>query len=198
MRGRVCVPMMLLCLLLSGCGAKTADQARALRRPYQKMTGCEMKAVVTCGVGSEDALSFTLRCTYFPKKKSTVEVLAPKEISGVRAEVDGKTLALVYDGKCLNAGTLSREKISPAACLPLLMDTLRDGWLLEQNPEKYGKVPCMRLSLDETGKKGGKIVSTVWLQQKDGLPVCGEIAVDGKIILRAEFTEFQFGDILST
>ena len=78
------------------------------------------------------------------------------------------------------------------------MDTLRSGWLLEQNPEKRGTVPCVRLSLDETGKQGGKIVSTVWLRQKDGLPVCGEVAVDGKIILRAEFTEFQFGDILST
>lgn len=198
MRGRVCVPMILLCLLLSGCGAKTADQATAFRRPYQKMTGCEMKAKVTCGVGSRDAARFTLRCTYVPGKKSTVEILEPKAVSGVRAEVDGKTLTLLYDGKCLNAGTLSRERISPAQCLPLLMDTLRNGWLLEQNPEKRGTVPCVRLSLDETGKQGGKIVSTVWLRQKDGLPVCGEVAVDGKIILRAEFTEFQFGDILST
>lgn len=198
MRGRACVPMILLCLLLSGCGAKTADQAKSLRHPYQKMTGCEMKAVVTCGVGSEDVQGFTLRCTYVPQKKSTVEVLAPKEISGVRAEVDGKTLALIYDGKCLNAGDLSREKLSPAVCLPILMDALRDGWLLEQNPEKCGEIPCMRLALDETGKKGGKIISTIWLKHKGGIPVCGEIAVDGKIILRAEFTEFQFGDILST
>lgn len=198
MRGRICVPMILLCLFLSGCGAKTADSAKAYRRPYQKMTGCEMKARVTCGVGSRDAAEFTLRCTYVPGKKSTVEILSPKEVAGVRAQVDGKNLSLLYEGKCLNAGTLSREKLSPVQCLPLLMDTLRDGWLLEQNREKYGQVPCVRLALDETGKRGDKIVSTLWLRQKDALPICGEIAVDGKIILRAEFTEFQFGDILST
>lgn len=190
--------MIMLCLLLSGCGSgKTANQAKSLRQPYQKMAGCTMKAKVTCGVGSDDALTFTLRCQYVPNGKCTVEVLAPQTAKGVKALVDGKTLKLTYEGKCLNAGTLSKEAISPAACLPRMMDALRSGWLLEQNQENWGKIPCWRLSLDETGKKGGKIISTLWLRKKNYQPVHGEISVSGKTILQAEFTEFQFGDILS-
>ena len=61
MRRWICVPMMALCLLLAGCGGeKSQKQAAAARKPYQDMTGCKMAASVTCGTGSEDALTFTM------------------------------------------------------------------------------------------------------------------------------------------
>ena len=42
----------------------------------------------------------------------------------------------------------------------------------------------------------GKIVSTLWLRQDDGTPLRGEIAVEGEIILTADFTDFSFYDTL--
>lgn len=97
----------------------------------------------------------------------------------------------------LNAGALSREAVSPAACLPRLMDALRDGWLLEENRETWGETPCVRLTVDQTGGQGGKLVSALWLREEDGLPLRGELAVDGEIILTAEFTSFSFCDTLN-
>ena len=44
----------------------------------------------------------------------------------------------------------------------------------------------------------GKIVSTVWLRQEDGTPLRGEIAVDGEIILTADFTSFAFCDTIES
>ena len=96
----------------------------------------------------------------------------------------------------MNAGTLSQEKLSPALCLPRLMSALRDGWLLEKNEEEWQEVSCLRLTLDQSGSQGGKILSTLWLRQEDGTPLRGEISVDGEIILTAEFTDFVFYDTI--
>ena len=125
-----------------------------------------------------------------------VEVLAPEPVAGVKAVVSGSDLQLEYEGERLNAGALSQEEISPALCLPRLMDALRDGWLLEENEESWNDIPCLRLCVDQTGLQNGKIVSTVWLQQEGGTPLRGEIAVDGEIILTAEFTSFAFYDTI--
>jgi hypothetical protein len=192
----ICVPMMTLCLLLGGCGGTAEDAALSARRPYQEMTGCTMEAEVRTGAGASDVAEFTLRCDYTPEGGSTVEVLAPEEIAGVRAVIDGETWALTYEDLCLNAGTLGSERISPAACLPRMMEALRTGWLLEENTENWNDVPCLRLAMDETGEDGGKIVTTLYLREDDGTPLYGEIGTDGEIILTAEFTDFQFRDIL--
>ena len=137
-----------------------------------------------------------LKCEYVPGGESTVEVLSPETIAGVKAVLRDMDWYLEYDGKSLDAGTLSREEISPAACLPRLMNALRDGWLLEENEETWNEVPCLRFTVDQSGPQNGKILSTVWLRQDDGTPLRGEIAVDGEIILTAEFTAFSFCDTI--
>lgn len=192
--------MITLLALLAACGgqgggdgeARTAD----LRDRYHDMAGCAMEAGVSC---DQEGLAWEaeLRCEYVPGGESTVEVLSPETIAGVKAVLNDTDWRLEYEGASLNAGTLSDEEISPAACLPRLMNALRDGWLLEENEEEWNGVPCLRLTVDQTGVKDGKILSTVWLSLADGTPVRGEIAVDGEIILTADFTSFSFYDTMS-
>lgn len=190
-----CVPMMTLCLLLCACGgAGDTGAAGAARAPFQEMESCSMTAEVSAFYSDEVSV-FTLRCDYAPEE-STVEVLAPETAAGVKAVLSGDGLTLTYEDDCLPAGPLSGEELSPASCLPRLMSALRDGWLLEENNEDWGDIPCLRLSLEQTGADGGTADSTLWLKKDDYTPVRGEIAVDGKIILQAEFTDFQFGAIL--
>lgn len=195
MRKKAYVPMMALCLLLSGCGGTGEAEAADLRDRYHDMAGCTMEATVVC---DQEGLEWeaSLRCGYVPGGESTIEVLAPETIAGVKAVLDEDAWRLEYEGDCLNAGTVSREEISPAACLPRLMSALRDGWLLEENEETWNDVPCLRLTVDQSGAQDGKIVSTVWLRQDDGTPLRGEIAVDGEIFLTAEFTSFTFYDTI--
>ena len=196
MRGWKCVPMIALCLLLTACGGTGEERDAAdLRDRYHDMTGCSMEATVTC---DQNGMEWTaeLKCEYVPGGETTVEVLEPEAIAGVKAVLDGNSWALEYEDLCLNAGTLSQEDLSPMACLPQLMDALRDGWLVEENWEDWGEVPCLRVTVDQSGTQDGKIVSTVWLRQDDGTPLRGEIAVDGEIILTAEFTAFSFYDTI--
>ena len=197
MRGwRVCVPMMTLCLLLSSCGGMDGEEAAAeARMPYQNMTGCTMEAEISCDQDGT-AWEAALRCDYVPEGETTVEVLGPETIAGVKAVLSGGEVELVYEDQCLNAGTVSSQDISPMACLPQLMSALRDGWLLEENREDWGEVPCLRLTVDQTGSQDGKILSTLWLREDDGTPLRGEIAVDGEIILTADFTSFSFYDTI--
>lgn len=194
-RKGMCVLMMTLCLLLTGCGGTTEETAD-LRARYHDMAGCVMEAAVTC---EQEGLEWTaeLRCEYVPGGESVIEVLSPESIAGVKAVLDEGAWTLEYEGDCLNAGTVSPEEISPAACLPRLMNALRDGWLLEESQEEWNDVPCLRLCVDQSGPQGGKLVSTVWLRQDDGTPLRGEIAVEGEIFLTAEFTSFTFYDTIS-
>ena len=197
MRKWYCVPMMTLCLILFGCGAGQGEaEEQAAQKEYRNMHGCIMEAEVAGGIGEENACEFTLRCEYDPEGESIVEVLAPETVAGIRAAVGSDTLSVIYEDLCLPAGALSRERISPAACLPWLMDSLRDGWLMEESEEELNGIPCLRLCLDETDD-GAKMEATVWLRKEDWTPVRGEIAVDGEKILTAEFTSFEFCDTIT-
>lgn len=197
MRKWLCVPMITLFLLLISCSGIQERKSDDLRSKYQKMTGCSMEAVVTCDQAGME-WEAVLKCDYIPEGESTVEVIAPESVAGVKAVFSDSDWRLVYDDICLNAGTLSQERLSPALCLPRLMSALRDGWLLEKNEEKWQEIPCLRMSLDQSGAQGGKIVSTLWLLQEDGTPLQGEISVDGEIILTAEFTDFVFYDTIDS
>ena len=177
MRIENCVPMIALCLLLCGCGKQTAEPAADLRSVYQEMSGCEMTDV--------------------PGGESTVEVLEPLELAGVRAVIREEGWTLEYGDLCLDAGTLTEEAVSPATALARIMYALREGWLLEQNNESREGVPCTRLALDQTGASDTDIVTTVWLRQADGTPFLGEIAVDGETILTVRFTKFGFCDTIT-
>ena len=185
--------MMTLCLLLTACGGTggEAEGVSEARMPYRNMTGCVMEAEVSC---TQDGAVWeaALRCDDVPEGETTVEVLAPETIAGVRAVISDGEVALEYEDQCLNAGTVSSQEVSPMACLPQLMTALRDGWLLEENTEDWQETPCVRLTVDQTGEQDGKILSTLWLRQEDCVPLRGEIAVDGEIILTADFTSFSF------
>ena len=120
MRKKNCVPMIALCLLLSGCGGEKKIEAEDLRQLYRDAALCTMEAVVRC---DQEGLAWegTLKCDYVPEGESTVEVLAPEIIAGVRVLVSAEEFALSYEGQTMNIIPLSAEEISPADCLPRML-----------------------------------------------------------------------------
>ena len=48
------------------------------------------------------------------------------------------------------------------------------------------------MTVDQSGRQDGKIISTLWLNLDGAAPVRGEISVDGITILTADFTAFSF------
>jgi len=192
-RKGICVPMITICLLLCGCQAEEMN-TEDVQSSYQQMTGCTMEAVVRC---EQEGMEWEteLKCVYVPGGSSTVEVLSPETISGIRAVLDDTNWHLEYENTVLNAMPVSSEKISPAECLPFLMASLRDGWVLEENTESWNDHSCYRVTVDRSGEEE-KILSTLWISQEDMTPLRGEISVGGEIILTAEFTSFSFYDTI--
>nr|WP_241426825.1 hypothetical protein [Dysosmobacter acutus] len=178
-------------LVLCACGAAPEEEESLLER-YRAADSFTMEAQITFG-SEEQVQSYTLRCACDSDGTGQVEVVEPEYLAGLKASVEGENLTLTYADMVLPAGTLSSEELSPAMALPLLMRSLREGWLIEESREDWGETPCVRVCCDLTGENGGKLVSTVWLSVESGAPVHGEIAVDEEIILQAEFTDFAFG-----
>ena len=177
-------------ILLCACGVPAEEEEDVLAR-YREMSGCAMTAQVAFSLEGQ-ARSYTLSCDYDPGGTTTVEVLEPEGLRGLKAEMEGQALRLRFEDLVLEAGTISGEDISPAQALPLLMRALREGWLLEQSREDWGETPCRRVSCDLSGETD-KIIATLWLREEDGAPLHGELAVGEEIIFRAEFTDFTFG-----
>ena len=196
MRKWICVPTIILCLLLVSCGEDRQVGFPEIQYRYQNMSGCKMGAVVVC---EQEHLEWEAQLVYeyFPGGESSVEVVSPETISGIKAVFRDEECYIEYEDLCLNVGKLSAEEISPVLCMPYMIRALRDGWLLEENAEIWGEVPCLRVMLDQTGLNGSKIVATLWLKQEDGTPLQGELSVDGENILRAEFTDFGFYDTIN-
>lgn len=180
--------MAALSLALTGCGGE-GPTAEGLRARYQDLAGASMEALVSWEQDGE-LWRTELLCEWDPEGADTIEVLSPETIAGIRAvlEEDGRYLS--YEGKVLGAGRIGAEGIAPVECLSRIMEALREGWLLEEDREDLDGVPCLRLTLEESGERSGKIWTTVWLREDDGAPLRGEIALDGETVLTARLTQF--------
>ena len=80
--------MITLLLLLAACGGRGGGEGESrtadLRDRYHDCAGCTMEAAVSC---DQEGLAWEaeLRCEYVPGGESTVEVLSPETIAGVKA-----------------------------------------------------------------------------------------------------------------
>lgn len=183
----------MFCLWLCGCEAPV--EAVDPLEVYVQMTGATMEAEV---ISDGDFLvsEFTLRCDYNPNGETVVEVLAPETMAGVQGVLSNGEWVLQYEDMVFNVGALSTQGVSPLACMPLLLEGLRQGWTLEENTETYQDQACYRVSLDYSDDVLQDVVVTAWLSDDDGTPVGGEIAINGERILQVVFTSFQFYDTL--
>ena len=137
----------MLMLLLTACGGgEEKDPAAALQRQYAAVASATLEADVTCHYEGEER-TYTLLCAYTPEK-STVTVLAPENLTGISATLEGEELTLSYEDISLDAGSYSAAAVSPVAALPKLMAAAAGGYLTEQSEETVGERPCLRLAFD--------------------------------------------------
>ena len=193
----LCVPMI---ILLTGCGPAQGNQgeelALSVRGEYLEMTQWRARVTLTADYGQR-VYQYELEASSGPEE-TVLTLTAPETVAGISARLEEGESTLEYEDLCLGAGTLSSQQVSPMAALPRLMSALRDGWLLEEGQEEWNGVPCLRLTVDQSGPGDGKILSTLWLDTAGGMPLRGEIAVEGEIILTAEFTSFSFYDTIDS
>ena len=152
----------MLMLLLTACGGgEEKDPGTVLQQQYAAVAEATMEADVTCHYEGEER-TYTLLCAYTPEK-STITVMAPDNLAGISATLEGEELTLSYDDISLDAGSYSAAAISPVAALPKLMAAASAGYLTEQSEETVGERSCLRLSFDLSEEE--VTLYTTWFDQ---------------------------------
>lgn len=122
MRRRLTAALMTLALLfLTSCGRSAAQDA--LDNAREKLAASEA-VVLTAELDADSR--YTLRVTW-TKGESTVEVLEPESIAGVKAHIGSDGAGIEYDGFILNLGELTRWGLSPASAVPLMLSAVLDA-----------------------------------------------------------------------
>ncbi len=184
-----------LAALLTACAARETDtRAETLQKRYAERTDFDARVEATVGNGAE-----TMRCTLAAERAEDavrVTVLAPEALAGVSAVVqDDDALTLEYEGMVLAAGSTG-ETVSAANCVSIFLRAAVEGLVVERGVERCADVPdALRLCF-ETEHAGEKLRVAAWFGADDA-PLCAEIERGGEILAYLEFTDFDFGDILT-
>ncbi len=182
---KLCLPLLLIiCLLLSGCGGREFSDAQ--EQLSQRL-------------GAVEALSFTanVRAEYENKtarftlsysedsQGGSVTVLAPQLIAGVTARVKPDGTSLEYEGISLGTGELDDYGLSPMSALPMLLQALKTGALDSGWTE--GDYTVMQIDSTDT------LSCTVWLQPDSLTPCQAELITDGRVKVFIEISDWQEG-----
>ena len=187
--------MMLLLLTLAlttGCAARREDtRAADLQRKYAGMAGCEARVAVSAAEDGE-VRRYTLDLVR-DGTETRVTAVEPEELAGVCVVVAEDRRAIVCGDLLLDAGSVG-DGLSAANAADVVLYAAAEGWITEQNDERFGDTDALRLCF-ETEQGGEPLSVAAWFDASDA-PLYAEIERGGKILLYLEFTEFVFRDIV--
>ena len=183
---RMFLPALMMTLLLTGCGGAAPERRlEELRETLVAAQEISMTADVTANLENE-VFPCTLRCMA-TAEQTTVEVLAPETIAGVRAVVDPEALRIEYDGLSLGMGGAAAVP-SPVTALPALLRALKEGSCLRNWTEREGDKPLFVREYYVTDD----CTLTLWLEDGTLRPLYAEFRQGEKTALRCEIREFTY------
>ena len=189
---RKCLAMVTAAMLLASCSdPQEVERTVALRQRYAELAGWE--ATVQLALPREqETREYTLELSCSGEEISLV-LLAPEELAGMGASLTGEELKLQFDGLVLDGGT-ANEKLNGFNAVPFVVESIADGYLLEEGTEELDGAERLRLGLE--GELNGALLHTAVFFSDEDLPLFAEISENGKILARMEFTDFVFGAIM--
>jgi len=182
------IPILALCVLLSGCGDK-GFAVEEVQSQYERITTAEMEAEVTL-CGERESMLFLLNCRYCAAGKTEVSLLEPEELAGITATVEGEDFTVSYGGMILPAGSL--ESVCPANVLPCLLQVIGHGYVTGYGRETIDDVECLSISLDSVTAEGETYSCRAWLDSDTLIPRYAEIADEnGNKVLSVRMCSFS-------
>ncbi len=186
MRKTVVSALMMILLLLPGCGEREArlqEGFGTLRQTVTDAGSIRFQAALTADYG-EVVEDYTLAASY-DGQETVVEVLAPELIAGVKARALRGETSVEYDGAILGAGPLDGEGLTAMSAIPVMLDALASSYveLLWWD----GDYIAARLYVGETS------VVTVWLDQNSFAPTAMEVASEGRTVIKSIITGWEAG-----
>lgn len=181
-------PLLILPALLSAALTLSACGGSAARSAVQRFSEdlAAQESLTFCAriraEYDESSAEFTLQYAA-DGDGCRVSVLSPEIIRGVSAYVRAGETALEYDGVSLDTGSLDSYGLSPMSALPLLVETMRSGYLdtawEEGEQLRAVLVPANGVSVE------------IHLDKHTLTPLSAEISSDGRVRVFAEIYDWS-------
>ncbi len=181
MRKIVFSVLMIPLLLLAGCGEREAELESLFGGLREEMIAAErvtLTASITADRG-QTVEKYVLAADW-DGRRTTMEVLAPELIAGVRASVKWGEAEIAYEGVLLDAGPLDGAGLTPVSAVPAILDALAGGHVELMWWE--GQQAAARIYTGEDSS------CTVWLDPDSGAPTAAEFLSGGRTVLSCTIT----------
>lgn len=176
------LPLILICcLMLTGCGDSSARDgvekfcAQTAEKEELGFTGrirCEY---------DDKTVSFTLD-THADAEGCTVSIVEPELVRGISARIAAGETSLEYEGLHLDTGALDIYGLCPMSALPLLIDTIKEGYI-DTVWEEGGQYAALIVPSDTLSVQ-------LWLDKYTLEPVHAEFISDGKVRIFADISNW--------
>ena len=175
--------LMIPLLLLAGCGEREARLEKgfdAFRESVAAASLVTVRGTLTADFG-ETTERYVLDASY-DGKQTTVEIVEPALIAGVKAASRWGETSVEYGGVLLGTGALDEDGLSPVAAMPAIFAAMAGGYaeLLWWD----GGLIAARMYAGEDAR------CTVWLAADSLTPVHAEIASGGRTVISCDLTDW--------
>ncbi len=178
---KLCLLILCLALLLSGCGGGRAkEQRQALAEELNARRDLRFTAALRAEYPDK---TVRFRLAYAEDEDGcTIRVLEPEEIGGVSLHLGPDGAQLRYEQIRLDTGPLDRYGLSPVSALPALTRALREGHL--ESAWTEGELSVWELAADDA------LRVQVWL---DGelRPQRAELISEGRVSVFLELSDWN-------
>lgn len=177
--------LVLLALLLTGCGGENRELERglALRARVLQANTCEFSAGITADYGDQ-AYEFAMDCQTDSQGSLTFRVTEPQTISGITGTLSAEGGALTFGETALAFPVLSQGLVSPVSGPWLFWRALTAGCVTSAGMDGEQ----LRLSLDDSYEDSA-LQLDIWCNGDD-TPVRVEVCQEGRRILTIVVSNF--------
>lgn len=179
------VAVVLVLLLLTGCGGENGELDRAMALRAKMLTSSvSFDAEITADYGSE-IHTFSVYCEGDSQGNLGFKVTAPETIADITGRIDGGEGKLTFRDTVLAFPLLAEDQLSPVSAPWVFYTALRGGYLTSAGMED----DLLRLTIDDSYEEDA-LTADIWLDANDS-PVRAEILYDGRRILTLVIKNFQ-------
>jgi len=180
---RLCpAALLILCLLLCGCGSKDHEKKyEEFSRSLSERENLEFNAALRAEY-EDRSVSFTLQYQQ-QEEGCCLTVLEPEIISGVSVRLGPSGSLLEYNSLVLDTGMLDDYGLSPLSALPALVDAMKNGHV-ESFAQEDGELVCSLVPSDELSVQ-------VWFEPESMSPVHAELISDGRVRLFCDISNWR-------
>lgn len=180
--------LMISLLFLSACSkgeGGNGEKFSEFRERLEAASSIGMTAEIRADYG-ETVDSYEMSF-YRTADASTVEVLAPELLAGVKANIGSDPMTVEFEGVILETGSLGTDALSPITALAAMTDALISGHIEYVWNEKNNdaKTIAAEILISES------CTLTVWLSYDSLTPLYAEISNEGNAVIFCTVKNWQ-------